>query len=237
MKVYTPSELNAMNLIERKAVLEGEFGRSFHISAAEHITWIFWARDTDKPTDILGHASAFMLERGGGPMLVTAAHVYRQYLDDQQRSGPLLCQVANVTVKDLSGHLISCGNLGIPLDEPDREPDIATFRLSKRAVDGIGKRPIVAQTGDWPPPPKRGEQVMFGGFPGKERIFVSDNEINFGFHSGMVGASSVTEHQITVRLEREFMIDQHGTGLPPPGYGLGGISGGPLLVPDFRGGV
>jgi hypothetical protein len=38
-------------------------------------------------------------------------------------------------------------------------------------------------------------------------------------------------------LEREFMIDQHGTGLPPPGYGLGGISGGPLLVPDFRDGV
>jgi hypothetical protein len=31
------------------------------------------------------------------------------------------------------------------------------------------------------------------------------------------------------------MIDQHGTSLPPPGYGLGGISGGPLLVPDFRG--
>jgi hypothetical protein len=46
----------------------------------------------------------------------------------------------------------------------------------------------------------------------------------------------VTHHQITVRYEREFMIDQHGNGLPPPGYGLGGISGGPLLVPDFRDG-
>lgn len=66
---------------------------------------------------------------------------------------------------------------------------------------------------------------------------MSADEINFGFHSGMTGAASVTNHQITVRFEREFMIDQHGTGLPPPGYGLGGISGGPLLAPDFRNGA
>jgi hypothetical protein len=226
-----------MNLEERKLALEGEFGRSFHVSAAEHVTWIFWARDTNEPTDILGHASAFMLDRGDGPMLITAAHVYRQYLDDQRRIGPLRCQVANTTVKDLSAHLIACGNLDIPLDEPDREPDIATFRLSKGAAGRIGKRPVLAPAGNWPKPPKPGEQVMFCGFPAQERIRVSVGEINFGFHSGITGASSVTDHQITVRFEREFMIDQHGTGLPPPGYGLGGISGGPLLVPDFREGV
>ena len=151
-------------------------------------------------------------------MLITAAHVYRQYLQDRRRVGPLVCQVANTTVKDLSGHLIACGNLSIPLDEPDREPDIATFRLSVGAADRIGERPLVASAADWPPPPKCGEQVMFGGFPAQERQFVSGNEINFGFHSGMTMATSVTEHQITVRLEREFMIDQHGTGLPPLGY-------------------
>jgi hypothetical protein len=33
------------------------------------------------------------------------------------------------------------------------------------------------------------------------------------------------------------MIDQHGNGLPPKGYGLGGISGGPLLVPVYRDGA
>ena len=237
MRVYTPSELNAMNLDERKAALEGEFGRSFHVSAAEHVTWIFWARDTDEPTDILGHASAFMLDRGSGSILVTAAHVYRRYLDDQRQIGPLRCQVANTTVKNLSAHLIACGNLDIPLDEPDRETDIATFRLTNGAVGRIGKRPVLAPARDWPAPPKRGEQVMFCGFPAQERIRVSAAEINFGFHSGMTGAASVTDHQITVRFEREFMIDQHGSGLPPVGYGLGGISGGPLLVPDFRDGA
>ena len=47
MKIYSPWELNAMTLDERKAALDGEFGDSFHASAREHITWIAWARDTD----------------------------------------------------------------------------------------------------------------------------------------------------------------------------------------------
>ena len=132
-----------MSLEERKVALESEFGRSFHITAAEHVTGIFWARDTNEPTEILGHASAFMLDRGGGPMLITAAHVYRRYLDDQRRIGPLRCQVANTMVKDLSAHLIACGNLDTPLSEPDREPDIATFRLTKGEAERIGKRPVL----------------------------------------------------------------------------------------------
>jgi hypothetical protein len=237
MKVYTPSELNNMNLDERKVALDGEFGRSFHISAGQHVTWIFWARDTKAPTKTLGHGSAFILRRGEHFMLVTAGHVYRQYLDDRRREGALYCQVANTVVKDLSRHLIACGNLSIPLDEPDHEPDIATFRLTNDEVGRIGKQPICAPASNWPAPPNPGEQVMFCGYPGQERVFISPSEINFGLHSGMTKAASVTDHQITMRFEREFMLDQHGTGLPPPGYGYGGISGGPLLVPDFREGV
>jgi hypothetical protein len=57
--------------------------------------------------------------------------------------------------------------------------------------------------------------------------------INFGFHSGMTGARVITDREIKVRIEREFMVDNSGHGLPPPGYGLGGISGGPLLVPEY----
>jgi hypothetical protein len=101
MKIYTPKELNAMTLEERKAALDSEFGRSFHVSARQHVTWIFWAQDSDEPTDILDHASAFMLDSGQGPMLVTAAHVYRKFVDDTRRVGPLRCQVANTSVKNL----------------------------------------------------------------------------------------------------------------------------------------
>jgi len=34
-------------------------------------------------------------------------------------------------------------------------------------------------------------------------------------------------------IEREYLVDWTGHGVPPPGYGLGGISGAPLLVPEF----
>jgi hypothetical protein len=207
MKTYTPQELNAMSVDERKNALTSEFGRSFHTGASQHVTWIFWTRAAEGPTTILGHGSAFILDRSDTLMLVTAAHVYRQYLADQRREGPLYCQVANTMVKDLSAHLISCGNLDIPIDQPDREPDIATFRLTSDEVQRIGKRPIRAPTRDWPPAPKSGEQVMFCGFPAQERISVSSTEISLGFHSGMTGVASVTDHQITVRFEREFMID------------------------------
>lgn len=237
MKVYTPWELNAMTPEERKAALSGEFHRSLHISAAEHVTWVFWTRETDEPTEVLGQGSAFILDRGSGPMLVTAAHVYRQFLADAEAHGPLYCQVSNTRVRNLPGLLIACGNLGTPLGEPDREPDIATFRMPRGAVHRVGKKPIVASSKEWPPPPKVGENVLFVGCPGQERLIAGPSEMNFGFHSGMTGVTSITDHQIACRFDRESWIDVQGNGLPPLGYGLGGISGGPLLVPNYRDGT
>lgn len=237
MKVYAPWELNAMTPDERKAALDSEFGRSFHVTALQHVTWMFWARDTEEPTQILNHASAFMLDRGRGPMLVTAAHVYRQYVADWERFGPLRCQIANAVVPDLRMYVIACGNLGIKTGERELEPDIATFRLPAGADRHIGKEPITAPPDAWPLPPNPDEQAMFAGFPGQERIVRRPGEICFGFYAGMSLVTTVTDHQITLRFEREFMLDQHGKGLPPKGYGLGGISGGPLLVPLYREGA
>lgn len=231
-RIYTPSEWATLPDEDKKLASGGAFGRLFRDMAAAHVTWIFWARDTDAPTDILGHGSAFILDRGHGPMLVTAAHVYRQYLADHKAHGPLYCQVANTRVRDLSSLLIDCGDLHVPLGERTREPDIATFRMNAGAVARVGKRPVLA-LGDWPTQPTRHQQVIFGGYPGHERVFVSQSEIDFGFYSGMMGASSITEHQIKVMIEREFLVDNTGNGLPPAGYGLGGISGGPLLVPEY----
>ncbi len=201
--------------------------------AQRHVTWLFWTRETDLPTSILGHGSAFILDRGSGPMLVTAAHVYRQYLAHQREYGSLYCQVANTRVSDLSRLLIDCGNAHIPIGEPEPEPDIATFRMNPAAVGRVDKVPVHA-VGDWPRPPVVNQRVMFGGYPAQERVFVSHGAICFGFHSGMTGATTITDRQITMRIEREFLVDGSGNGLPPLGYGLGGTSGAPLLVPEFR---
>jgi hypothetical protein len=69
--------------------------------------------------------------------------------------------------------LIACGYLGVPLDEPDRELDIPTFRLTKAEAERIGKRPILARADPWPTTPKRGEQVMSCGFPARQRVRIA----------------------------------------------------------------
>jgi len=229
MESYTLEGLNSMTLDERKIALSGDFGSSFHGSAAEHVTWIFWTRDTTGPTDILGQGSAFLLDRGQGPILVTAGHVYKQYVEDADRFGPLYCMVANVRVRDLRKHLIAWGDL------EEGRADIATFRLPPDIAEAIGKKPVQAR-GTWPPPPNPGEQIMFVGFPGNALIFAGPSELNFGSHSGMQGLTVITDHQITMRFDRNYWLT-YGGDAPPLGYGLGGISGGPLLVPDYRDGV
>jgi hypothetical protein len=236
MQGYSPEQLNAMTDDERKAALDGEFGQAFHISAHEHVVWIMWTRAIAEPTDIMGQGSGFILRRGETFFLVTAGHVYRRYLQHQREHGDLYCQVQNTTVTNLTDHLIACGDLDIPLDEPDREreADIAVFRVTPGAVSRIGKTPIEARLSDWPPPPNVGENVMFVGFPGRARDVVKPDEVIFGIYSGMTPVTSITEHQIACRFNREHWIDAHGAGLPPLGYGLGGISGGPLLVSDYQ---
>jgi hypothetical protein len=50
--------------------------------------------------------------------------------------------------------------------------------------------------------------------------------------------TSVTDRQITCRFDREKMLALSGSGLPPPGYDIGGVSGGPMLMPTLvEGGV
>jgi hypothetical protein len=230
--IPTAQELNKMSNEERKALLAGGLGQMFSEMANKHVTWIFWAKDTPELTDILGHGSAFILDRGNGPLLVTAAHVYREYLEHQREHGPLYCQVSNTRVRDLGGRLIACGNLRVPRDEPACEPDIATFRMNAAAVRRVGKTPISALV-DWPAPPALNQSVMLTGYPAHERVFVGPTEISFGFHTGVTCARTITDRQITVLIQREYLVDWTGNGVPPAGYGLGGISGAPLLVPEF----
>ena len=119
----------------------------------------------------------------------------------------------------------------------DRKIDIATFRITPQEIAEIGKNVVIGTDGTWPAPPNVNEVVYFGGFPGCERINVAPNEFSFGLHSGMVPLTDYTEHQIGCRFDRRYWVDVRGLGLPPVGYDLGGVSGGPMLRPVNRDGV
>ena len=78
-----------------------------------------------------------------------------------------------------------------------------------------GKRVVRGTTtGAWPPPPKVGEAVFFGGFPGVERVPITPNEISFGLHGAMVPLTDFTDYQLCARMERQYRVDIRGLGPP-----------------------
>ena len=114
---------------------------------------------------------------------------------------------------------------------------VRTFRVTSEEIAATGKRIVRGTDGVWPPPPNTGEAVFFGGFPGVERVPVAPHEISFGLYGAMVPLTDFTEYQLSARMEPEYRVDVRDLGLPPEGYDLGGVSGGPMLQPVFQNGV
>jgi hypothetical protein len=76
----TAAWLNSLNPDDRIAVLQGPFGRRMHAWAGSHVAVFRWAT----PSMIgprIRNGSSFFLDLGGRLLAVTAAHVYRGYLD------------------------------------------------------------------------------------------------------------------------------------------------------------
>ena len=228
---YSPEWLNALNDAQRQSPEIKEFSRRMHDSAANHVTWLFWhyqARELSTPLFALSdNGSMFFLDCGRGPFAVTAGHVYDTYLEHVHKRHVRGTQIGGVDF-DPQERLIASGkHLGI---------DIATFRITPAEIAATGKKIIRGTDGAWPPPPNKGEVVYFGGFPECERDRIARKEFSFGLHSAMVPLTSFTEHQLCCQFDRRYWMDIRGLGLPPVGYELSGVSGGPMLQPVFKDG-
>jgi hypothetical protein len=110
-------------------------------------------------------------------------------------------------------------------------------RAERREIAAVGKKVILGTDGIWPPPPNISEAVYFSGFPGCERIEIASREFSFGLHTGTVPLTDFTDYHFACRFDRRYWVDGRGLGLPPVGYDLGGVSGGPMLQPVYRDGV
>jgi hypothetical protein len=223
---FTPQWLNGLSEAEKKSPETQEFSRRMHDSGAEHITWLMWRYQSRIiETQLLPRqGSIFFLDCGRGPFAVTAGHVFKQFVEDRQRQQVRSCQIANVGFNP-EDRLIAWGR--------DCGIDVATFRVTPEEIAATGKKIVHGNDGPWPPPPNVGEAVFFGGFPGQERDRVAAEEFSFGLHSVMPALTSFTDHQLCCQLDRDSWVDVRGFGLPPVGYDLGGISGGPMLQPVF----
>jgi hypothetical protein len=216
----TPSMLHAMSAEERVKALNQLFP-AMDMWAAHHIAYFRWNRRTLIGTTSMSNGSCFFIDFVERLFLVTAAHVYDGYLADKKKSGKanIICHIEN-----------------IPFDPEarirgyNRSLDLVTFDFSYDDLRNMGKQAILGSP--WPPPEPLPElAVWFGGFPGVGRLWLRSNAVSFGLYMAHTPITIVTERQITCRFDREAFIAVEGRRIPPPGVDLGGMSGGPLLLP------
>ena len=113
----------------------------------------------------------------------------------------------------------------------NRDLDIATFEFSYDDLIKMGKQAISGSP--WPPPEHipEGLAVWFGGFPGINRLWIGSNKMSLGISMGHVPITTVTLRQITCRFDREQFVSAENHRTAPSGFDMGGMSGGPLLLP------
>lgn len=202
---------------EAIALLKGPYSRELRRIATDYTSVIFWAeRPSGDHDPRIGNGSVFFLDLGHGAFVVTADHVFQGYLNRKLERPNLVCQLGNITF-DPEAALI----------DRNRDLDIATFRIDEGDLAKDGK--IAHHPADWPPkPPDQGKGVFFTGFP---RVYWSElrpDAFEWGSYFGISVATSVTDDYVASQFDRDEMVDIFGTGLPPAGQWLGGLSGGPI---------
>jgi hypothetical protein len=179
---------------------------------------IFWVDNNN----VANNGTAFILDTGERTFVVTAAHVFKDYIEAKTNVGIISCQLSNIEF-ELEERLISCVG--------PKTMDIATFSITEKEIKRINKSVLRGSQKMWPPAqPNEGESVIVAGFPGVERIGKDDHEFSFGLVCFNTPVSSVSDRHFGCLFEREYWIDTFGNGFPEELYNLGGISGAPVIA-------
>jgi hypothetical protein len=215
---------NSLSEREKKTVLESGLGPEILHDGLRFAIPIWWVYQDTAGVFGLRNGSAFLVELGQGILAVTAAHVFREYCHNRRTAQAIGCQLGNALF-DPKANLIDCND----------DLDIATFRIRKEMVGQIDKPVIPAEPSSWAPlNPAEKEFAFFAGFPAQSRGMTPTGRMFATVpYFAMPPIASITDRQITCRFERDKMIDFSGSGLPPQGYDIGGVSGGPMLMPTL----
>lgn len=218
-----------MILEEATTLLKGEFGKTLLQDVLNYATPLAWGIKEDSAWQIFANGTAFILDCGQGPFLVTAAHVYEGYLDAREKHPTLHCQLGMMEFRPEERLICTLGH---------RVLDVATFRIEPDEISTLAKR-ICVGPAEWPPRnAAEHDGVFFGGFPGSERSPNGADDFTFGFYVALTPVSSSSERHFGCAFERESWIDTLGHGIPAEDYDLGGVSGSPMFVlNESKGGV
>jgi len=197
--------------------------------AAKLVAPLFWGVRAADRKHSLRNGTAFFLDAGEGPFGVTAHHVIAEYQEQRAAGAVVGLQLSDLQIDFEGRHSIIATHEAL---------DIATFRVSREEIESINKTVLTGHQSEWPPfPPQQGRGIYFAGFPGCERVHLTRSDISFGVASGGGIASSVSDIDISMQIERGHLIPVLGEGLPPENVNFGGISGGPMLTVTERRGL
>jgi hypothetical protein len=218
MSEWQPPEGHPISLEKAKELLSGELARRYRDILRKCCAPIFWYRRCWSKLSIVDSGTVTFVRTPTQLLGLTAAHVLRGYRSDATREYAAV-RIFDAPVNDLDARIICLPSKG--------EVDIASFAVDDSLLKATGKEIVPL---GWPPyPPQEGRGILLAGYPGQERVIESDS-VNFGLFTAIVIAKTVSEKQITWLIEPEWQLETAEIPAPPPGYNLGGASGGPLIT-------
>jgi len=209
-----------MDKAEAIKLLSGECGKALLKNMMNYVTSFSWGSLSHGQFAIFNNGTAFILDLGAGPFLVTAAHVYEGYLTAKQADPSLLCFIGSLRF-DPTEKLLCCHG--------SKALDIATFRIDDEDIIKINKQVAYGSNSWHTELMSNGDGALFCGFPGKERIQKGSDEYVFGLYTALTPVSSTSERHFGCMFSHDSWIDTLGEGLPDVGYDMGGMSGGPVF--------
>lgn len=214
-------------------LMKSGYGVVLKDAAALYSMPIFWITAKCGEPEIVANGTAFMLDLGSGPFLVTAKHVYDGYLSDRRKFKDLKCVVGELEF-DIDSSVI----------DVNPSLDLISFSLSNsRLNEYIQRKSIVTSIGSLPSDPSSsfGIGVFFAGFTGKGRSLKFNKKTGF-VHMDWLGSfclmytKSITDHAMTVQIEKEYYVDTGIIPLPEE-WGYAGCSGAPVFSMSEKRGI
>jgi hypothetical protein len=213
---------------EAKRMMREGLADALQQAAANYVMPICWiTAEAGKPR-IVDNGSAFLMDCGAGPFLVTAGHVYEGFCKAIAAQPDTVCLLSDMRFDPVAACIAQ-----------DVAYDVATFRITPDEIQTLrrkGKHVLTGSQTSWPPqPPMVGRGAFFVGFPGDGRSirqFRRRNlvEIDWLGYTTLAVADGVSETGITLILQHDPANDIHSRPEPPPLWAMGGCSGAPLLA-------
>jgi Trypsin-like peptidase domain len=211
---------------EAIALARGDFGRAALEAVSHFAAPIFWIYADQSDQLLVNNGTAFFVDAGAGPFVVTANHVFqsarRATSQNRMRFCGLMPDSLDGQIRDALEFNFEERLIGYSSDH-----DIATFRMTSSELSQIRSNILSV----WPPViPQCSRGIVLAGYPGHERRLEANGILSFMVYPVLALATTVSDRQISCQFDREFCVQVSGFQTPPPNYETGGMSGGPVLT-------